>query len=138
MLAVTVVGKGNAVRSIHYDFAALAEEWDEWAQKREVLGAGSRDYLFLTTAGKPVSSSHVNRLVERALKNAEIRRQSLKKGPHMLRHSFATYMIYKGHDISVVKKLLGHASITTTQRYLHHGEGMTRRARLKVDDLPRG
>ena len=50
------------------------------------------------------------------LKQAEIER---KATPHMFRHSFATYLVEEGVDISCVQQILGHSSIKTTQIYIH-------------------
>lgn len=43
-----------------------------------------------------------------------------KRGPHQLRHTFATHLVGEGADINAVKELLGHSSLAATQVYLHH------------------
>ena len=55
-------------------------------------------------------------MIKRYAKNAGIERNIT---PHMFRHSFATYLIEEGVDISCVQRILGHSSIKTTQIYIH-------------------
>ena len=74
------------------------------------------DRLFISLKGAPISVPGLRWIIT---KYAE--RSGLEKNihPHSLRHSFATHLMNSGCDVRVVQELLGHASITTTQRYTH-------------------
>jgi site-specific recombinase XerD len=83
--------------------------------------------------GTPYSARSLQEVLQWAKKKAGI----LKPGSvHLLRHSFATHLIEKGTDITMIQKLLGHNQIATTLRYLH----TTNKDLLKIisplDDLP--
>ena len=104
----------------------LREYWNAYQPK-------SDGYLFAgQTAGDPYSTRSLQMILEAAKSKAGI----LKAGSvHALRHSFATHLLDKGTDVTMIMKLLGHNDIKTTLRYLH----VTNRDMLQIisplDDL---
>jgi integrase/recombinase XerD len=108
---ITVFGKGDKTRSIQVP----ASVWKQLKKMRG--GAGEDDPVFRSrTRGGALKSVAVLRIVRQAARRAGI---DLAVSPHWLRHAHASHALDRGAPIHLVQATLGHASITTTGRYLH-------------------
>ncbi|MDR0998145.1 MAG: tyrosine-type recombinase/integrase [Treponema sp.] len=114
-----VTGKGGKERQVFFSDQArnaLAEYLPERAARLKTPVSGSADRLFVNHKGGALSVSGIRWIISRY---AERFGPEKNIHPHSLRHSFATHLVNSGCDVRVVQELLGHASLSTTQRYTH-------------------
>jgi integrase/recombinase XerC len=115
---VRVVGKGSKERIVPIGEVALQSlrDYGQEVRKKWHLPCAGDNPVFLNHRGGRITVRSVARVVEKHLRGAGI---AIKMGPHGLRHSFATHLLNSGADLRVIQELLGHASLSTTQRYTH-------------------
>jgi integrase/recombinase XerC len=111
-----VLGKGGRERIV--PFGRRAEEALRAYLADEAFRAAraktGEEALFLNQRGSRLSDRSVRRVLDAAVRDA-----ALARGvhPHVLRHSFATHLLESGMDLRAIQELLGHARLSTTQRY---------------------
>jgi len=125
-----VLGKGGRERMVPFN-SSTATAIRHYLPDREALaapaGTGSpltgarhlsrpRQPLFVNYRGLRLSTRSIDRLVRRYVAACSSR---LGISPHALRHSFATHLLQRGADLRAIQELLGHARLSTTQRYTH-------------------
>jgi integrase/recombinase XerC len=128
-LMLRVRGKGRKERIVPYGSRAAEAFEGYWPVRTELLRSASHrstpgktpipvdpEAVFLNYAGRRLSSRSVGRLVK---KYAALVNVNWDLHPHSMRHAFATHLLADGADLRVIQELLGHQSLSTTQKYTH-------------------
>ena len=113
-LTVKVLGKGNKERIVPVGSKA-AQALTEYLRARTDMNPKG-DFLFVNSRGDRLNVRSVDRIIKKYAVLAGIPKNV---SPHVLRHTFATHLLGGGADLRAIQEMLGHKSLSTTQRYTH-------------------
>jgi site-specific recombinase XerD len=116
---IRIIGKGNKERLIKFTprYQTCLTNWVEQRSKMRRKN-GIDEFLFVSERGSKMSQSVVYANINKLLTSAKIEEKQ-QMGAHLLRHTSASIMLSEGKSLIEVQENMGHASIVTTEKYLH-------------------
>lgn len=118
-------GKGDKERLVPFYDLAKERLCDYIEQVRYKWDVSNENAVFLNQRGKRLTTRGVQYLMNQAAISCDLH---IHLHPHMFRHSFATHLLDNGADLRIVQELLGHASLSTTQVYVHVSQDRLKKA----------
>lgn len=128
---IRVNGKGARERFVYVTNPRLLQRMQRRLGMRRGVG-GNAASLLVNARGNAMSPQTLRRRLHRYTRRVGLER---KVTPHMLRHTAATLLLEEGADIRFVQRLLGHASIATTEIYTHVSDSALRDAIMRADTM---
>ncbi len=115
--SIRVVGKGSKERIVYFNLHTETSLKDYLDNSRsKLLKNRKSSYLFINNKSTKLTREGVFEIINKIATKANIKHHL---SPHVLRHTFATFLLNEGADIRSVQTLLGHESLSTTQIYTH-------------------
>lgn len=113
-MSVKVLGKGNKERMVPLGSKACTAIKIYLSQRLDLKP--KEDHLFVNSRGGRLTTRSIDRIIKKYAIMSGIPKNI---SPHVLRHTFATHLLGGGADLRAIQEMLGHKSLSTTQRYTH-------------------
>lgn len=114
---IRVIGKGDKERLVPVGTKAQDALKKYMELRTQLIGDGTNtEAVFVNRRGGRLTPRSVERLIQKYIKVCGINKRVT---PHVIRHTFATHLLNAGADLRGIQELLGHASLSTTQKYTH-------------------
>ncbi|RZM73302.1 integrase [Pseudoalteromonas rubra] len=126
---IKIMGKGSRERFVYLTDQEIVKLLKNYIDNRSICSP-NHSQLLTNSRGEPASTQFLRKLIKTLSQQSNTQ---LKVTPHMLRHSAACELLESGLDIRFVQRLLGHSSISTTERYTHVSDNVLQKKITKAN-----